>query len=323
MCGHCFFIDIVSRFESYPLKPIAILFSDDLLPENQHQDPALAIECNKQLEQIGPAFDKAGLTFEAVPWRSAAAVAERYSAALPLFVWDYFEGNEVAFAQAATEVSQKTVLLNPVEQLHWNANKRYLDDLSQSGASVIETIIVDRIEPEDIVQAFEQFGVDKLVIKPLVGGGAWRQVLLERGDPFPDRKQLPPAEAMIQAFQPSVIAEGEFSFLFFNGKFSHALVKRAARGDYRIQAIYGGTEEVYSPTNDEKISAARILQSLPTMPLYARVDLLRGGDGQLKLIELELIEPFLYLAYSGEADGINIGATRLANCLLDRLSECQ
>ena len=126
---------------------------------------------------------------------------------------------------------------------------------------------------------------------------------------------------MIQAFLPSVIEEGEYSFLYFGGSFSHALIKRPKKGGYRIQSLYGGTEETYTPSKQERVSARSVLNALTFTPLYARVDLLRGRDGKLKLIELEMLEPYLYLAHAEGEGGENKGAQKLATALEKRLAE--
>ena len=91
------------------------------------------------------------------------------------------------------------------------------------------------------------------------------------------------------------MAEGELSFIFIDGAICHALVKRAADGDYRIQSLYGGTEEVYQPTEDDLAAAQAVLEAVPfDTPLYGRIDMLRMEDGGLALMEAELIEPYLY-----------------------------
>ena len=107
---------------------------------------------------------------------------------------------------------------------------------------------------------------------------------------------------MIQPFIASIATEGEYSFLFVDGEFSHALVKRAKSGDYRIQEAYGGTSQAIDPTPDDRASAQAVLAALATPPLYARVDMVRGQAGELLLMELEVIEPFLF-----PKDGPHIG----------------
>jgi len=302
------------------MKKIAILASENMMPghPNERED---SFERDEEMGKLVPAFAAEGMEVSLLPWREAAAQAENYDAMLPLLVWDYYEGNEKAFTAEMAKVAAKTKLFNKFKTLRWNSNKSYLDELEHQGASVIPTLMVDRVTETGVARAFKELETDTLVIKPQVGGGAWRQVLYKQGDPFPSRDELPPEGAMIQAFLPSVVEEGEYSFLYFGGTFSHALIKRPKKGDYRIQSLYGGTEETYSPSKQERTSARSVLNALTFTPLYARVDLLRGRDGKLKLIELEMLEPYLYLAHAEGEGGDNQGAQKLAEALAKRLAE--
>jgi glutathione synthase/RimK-type ligase-like ATP-grasp enzyme len=298
---------------------IAILVSDNMMPgfEDTRED---IFELDEQMGKITPAFKAQGMTAELLRWREAASQSENFDAMLPLFVWDYFEGNEDAFLAEMAKAETKTKLFNRFDVLQWNATKTYLDELERQGAPVIRTLNVERVTERNVVAAFETLKTDTLVIKPQVGGGAWRQVLYKQGDPFPAKDELPPEAAMIQAFLPSVKTEGEYSFLYFGGQFSHAVNKRPKDGDYRIQSIYGGTEQPYTPTSQERETARQVLDTLEFTPLYARVDLLRGCDETLKLIELEMLEPYLYLPFAKGEDGDNEGAQKLAKALKKRLS---
>ena len=302
------------------MKKIAILASDNMMPG--HPDERIDFfERDEQMGKIIPAFAAHDMKVELIRWRAAAEKAAEYAAVLPLFVWDYFEGNEAAFIAEMAKVETKTRLLNTFKTLSWNSNKSYLDELENEGAPVISTITVDRVTETGVARAFKELETDIVVIKPQVGGGAWRQVLYKKGDPFPSGDELPPEGAMIQAFLPSVVEEGEYSFLYFGGEFSHGLIKRPKKGDYRIQSYYGGTEETYTPSSQERGSARAVLNALTFTPLYARVDLLRGRDGKLKLIELEMLEPYLYLAHAEGEAGDNKGAQKLAQAIAKRLAE--
>ena len=218
------------------------------------------------------------------------------------------------------KVDATTNLYNSIDIIKWNSKKSYLKELEKRGAPVIRTINANSASPINIAKAFETLSTDRLVIKPLIGAGAWRQVLYNKGDTFPNRELLPPGPTMIQPFLPSVREEGEYSLIFFGNDYSHALIKKPKSGDYRIQSLYGGTEETYSPTINEINEAQKILNTLPFEPLYARVDLLRGNDGELKLIELEMIEPYLYLSHSTGTETNNTGAQKLASALIKKLS---
>ena len=301
------------------MKKIAILASDNMLPGHA-EERANSFERDEEMGKITPAFAAQGMEAQLVPWREIGERASEFDAVLPLLVWDYFEGNEQAFLSQLARADALTHVFNDYKCVKWNARKSYLDELEGAGAPVIQTIVLDRVTEAGIAKAFETLKADKIVIKPQVGGGAWKQVLYTKGEPFPAKDALPPEEAMVQAFLPSVIAEGEYSFLYFGGQFSHGLIKRAKKGDYRIQSIYGGTEESYDPTQAERNTARAVLDALDFTPLYARVDLLRGLDGTLKLIELEMIEPYLYLSHADGEGGDNKGAQKLAAALAKRLA---
>ena len=299
-------------------KKIALLASGNLIPGHPdlRED---SFELEEEMGKLVPAFAVHGMELVLVNWRDAAARADEFDAMLPLLVWDYFENNEEEFFAEMAKACQKSELFNRFDVLQWNANKSYLEELGHRGASIIPAVAVDKVSEGRVMRAMDKFGTDKVVIKPDVGGGAWRQVLYTRGAPFPSMEELPPNGALIQPFLKSVEEEGEYSFLYFGGGFSHGLLKRAKEGDYRIQSIYGGREEAYTPTSAERAQARAVLDVLDFTPLYARVDFLRGDDGRLLLIELEMIEPYLYLPFSDGEAGDNKGAQKLAKALAKKL----
>ena len=297
---------------------IALLISDNLLPHLKETRPD-RFELLEEMEKLSPALAAQGMELVEVRWREIAERAGEFAAILPLMVWDYFEGNEAAFLSAIAKAEAITPVFNSFDIIKWNADKAYLDELEARGAPVIPTSTVERVTESNIARAFEELETDMLVIKPRVGGGAWRQVLYKKGDPFPASNDLPPEGALIQAFLPSVQAEGEYSFLYFGGRFSHAVRKTPKSGEYRIQSSYGGLEETYAPSQAEKNNAQYILDALDFTPLYARVDLLRGNDNQLKLIELELIEPYLYFPHAHGEGGENEGAQKFTAALKAKL----
>ena len=122
--------------------------------------------------------------------------------------------------------------------------------------------------------------------------------------------------AMIQPFLPAIQREGELSFIFVDGQFSHALVKRASVGDYRIQTLYGGTEIALDPSPADRTQAQGVMAMLPfaQSPLYARIDMVRLESGPPALIEAELIEPYLY-PLQGPAFGAKLAAGVLTKVL--------
>lgn len=265
---------------------LAYLAARETLPGPARRDDAF--EHDQMMGALKPAAAAAGTTIEAVAWDAAVAWST-YDAAIIGTTWDYHARPE-AFLAALDDISKACPLFNPVALVGWNLDKRYLRDLAARGIPSIETIWADIVDETTVAEAFDRLQTDDLVLKRQIGAGAHGQVRLGPHDPVPD---LPHA-MMIQPFLPSITTEGELSFIFVDGELSHALRKRAAAGDYRIQSLYGGTEMPFAPTDADHAAAKAVVDVLEEPPLYARVDLIRAPDGALRLMELELIEPFLY-----------------------------
>ncbi|MBR9825037.1 MAG: hypothetical protein GYB36_04435 [Alphaproteobacteria bacterium] len=250
-------------------------------------------EHDLEWDAIQPACLEAGLQLEARIWDSPDFDPALYDAVVIGTTWDYMEKPD-QFGGVLAECAARSRLLNPLPTVMWNKRKTYLRDLAERGAPMIPTVWADKADQPSIEAAFDDLQCSDIVVKPVMGAGAWRQARIKQGKDLPSPDQLPPAEAMIQPFLPSVAEEGEYAFLFFNREFSHCALKRPAAGDYRVQSEYGGSETIHDPSEEELALAKAVLDSVEGDLLYARVDMLRGLDGKLALIELELIEPYLY-----------------------------
>jgi glutathione synthase/RimK-type ligase-like ATP-grasp enzyme len=255
---------------------------------------------------------RAGLT--GVDWRAPLDELAGFDLAYLGTPWDYTEAKDEFLARLEALEAVGVTVCNPVEVIRWNSDKLYLRELDAGGAVSIPTLWPESAGPDDVRSAFGQLGCDRLVVKRRVGAGAIGQ------DSF--SRDVPPAAdwridqpAMFQPFLPAIQREGELSFIFVDGVFSHALVKSAAAGDYRIQSLYGGTETPLDPAPADRAAAEAIMALLPfeEPPLYARIDMVRLEDGRLAVIEAELIEPYLY-----PLQGPDFGK-RLAEAILRRL----
>ena len=159
-----------------------------------------------------------------------------------------------------------------------------------------------------LTRARAEYG-DELVIKPPVSAAADGTHLLQPNDPLPQASRG--RAMMIQPFLPSVAAEGEYSIMLFGGHFSHAIVKRPKAGDYRVQPHLGGTEEPCAPPPGAIELAKAALAAAPAEAAYARVDMVRDLSGELAIIELELIEPSLWLQHAPD------GGASFARVIMD------
>jgi glutathione synthase/RimK-type ligase-like ATP-grasp enzyme len=274
------------------MKHVAFLSAACMLKDNPEARKDYW-EYDLEITALAPACRAAGIELETRIWDDPEFDASQYDAAVIGTCWDYMQKPE-AFEAALQAIAGKTRLLNPFETFRWNQRKTYLKDLAARGAPMIPTLWADRADAATITAAFDALGSDDIVVKPVLGGGAWRQARIRRGEALPAAENLPIAECMIQPFLPAVSKEGEYAFLFFGREFSHCARKVPAKGDYRVQSEFGGHEEIHVPSGEELALASAVLACVEGDLLYARVDMLRGLDGQLALIELELIEPYLY-----------------------------
>ena len=157
------------------------------------------------------------------------------------------------------------------------------------------------------------FDCEAIVAKRQIGAGAEGQSIHHRGKIAPDWSMAHPA--MLQPFLPQIAGDGEYSFLFVDGQFSHALRKIPAAGDYRVQSLYGGTEEPVSAANADLVRAQAVVDAIPfEPPLYTRIDMVRGEGSRLLRMEAELIEPYLY-----PEQGPELGP-RLAKAIAKRIA---
>jgi len=267
-----------------------------------------AFEHDYMMDALRAPFAKKGLDLIDVDWADPTQNWADYGAAIIGTTWDYWDHADQFLATLDT-IEAQTQLHNPAALVRWNAHKHYLEDLQQKGARLIPTLWIDRVDQTAFDAAFTELGSDDLVFKRQVGAGAAGQYRLSPGDTLPDM----PHPMMVQPFLNRIQTEGEYSFIFIGGAFCHALLKQAKAGDYRIQSSYGGFETPVTPTPEDLADAQAVLNTLDEMPLYARVDMLRDADGRLLLMELELIEPYLY-----PVEGPNLGPM-MANALAEKL----
>lgn len=210
------------------MRPIAFLISADMISTNPsaREDQ---YEFELEFSELAPACASAGFELAPVIWDSAFD-AEAWDAFIIGTAWDYAP-RRAEFLDALKRIEAARPVLNPHDVAVWNSDKRYLKDLAAAGAPVIKTLWTGRADAASIETAFETLQTDEIVVKPVTGACAWRQARIRRGDRLPPSAELPPAEAMIQPFLPAVAEEGEYSFLFFGGEFSHAALKRPRPGD--------------------------------------------------------------------------------------------
>jgi glutathione synthase/RimK-type ligase-like ATP-grasp enzyme len=241
-----------------------------------------------------------GVRVEGVIWDSPSVAWEQYDALVIRSCWDYHERpNE--FEQWLERMEALGVAVwNPPPLIRWNMDKHYLAELEGRGVKTVPTIWLEQGSPYSLSELVAEHGWEEIVVKPSVsssGAHTWRTQTAELSTRETDfRALIFERDVMVQPFIPELQRDGEWSFVFFEGEYSHAVRKRARDGEFRVQREHGGSAEAEAPRGSLVEEAGRILSLVPDRWLYARVDGCERA-GALMLTELEVLEPSLFLSY--------------------------
>ena len=274
--------------------------ADVLILVPARDEPRFADSWTPLFERLAAPLRRHGLSVAAQPWTDPVAT-DTARLVMPSLAWGYHHRQADWFAQLAALEAAGVRMVNPPAVLRWNATKSYLVELAKRGAPVVPTHAHDRLTPDRVQAAFEAFGVDEVVVKPQVSAGSHATIRVRRHGSLDGG---PTGPALIQPFLPAVGEEGELSLFYFDGTFSHAVAKVAVAGDFRVQPQFGGRVSEIAPEPEALRAAEMVLEAAGAPLTYARVDLIRGLEHTPQLMELELIEPDLFLEHAhdgGEA----------------------
>jgi len=229
-------------------------------------------------------------------WNDTSVDWNSFDTLLVRSVWDYHLFPDQFVAWLSTVESMGLPVWNPVPVLRWNAHKFYLEDLANKNLPIAPTLFF-RKGQSDALSQIDARGWQQFVVKPAISASAYRTVAVDRDNPrslhaLVEASQY--GDFLVQPFVPEISRDGELSLIFFNQQFSHAALKRPAAGEFRVQAEHGGHEVRFQPDEQTIREASAILEHAAGETLYARVDGFRK-DGAFQLMELELIEPDLFL----------------------------
>jgi len=238
------------------------------------------------------ALRQRGATVDPVEWTSDADFAA-YDLVLPLIGWGYHQ--QFTRWQAVLDRFERDNIriANPVPVLRWNGDKSYLAELHSKGVSTVPSLAFEALDESALERAREAFDSAELVVKPLVSASAHGTFRVGPGDAFPE--QVRGWRMLVQPWLKDIVNSGEYSLIFFGGEFSHAVSKVPRPGEFRVQPEYGGIIGPCAPPPGSVELGKAALAASPAATTYARVDIVVGNDGQLQVIELELIEPALFM----------------------------
>ncbi|OOG51277.1 hypothetical protein [Rhodanobacter sp. C01] len=267
---------------------------------------------------LAASLERLGLEPIVCVWNDPDVDWSAFDAVLIRTIWDYFK-HHAAFLAWLDRLDRLGIpTINDSALLRWNSDKRYLLELAERDVGIIPTQLASAHELGDVLSTMP---AQQVVIKPAISGGAWHTLRGTAGDEnFAQALTRLPRDHdyLVQPFVPEIVSDGEWSLLYFGGEFSHAVIKRPAAGDYRVQGEYGGSADPIVPSAATLAAAERALAAVAKIghgdQAYVRVDGVICG-GRFLIMELELIEPFLHLA------GYPAAAERLAQLVAAQLKE--
>lgn len=263
-----------------------------------------------------PHLAAANIETEIVDWRLFGSDFTKFDLIVLRSCWDYHL-RAAEFIGWLQQVAHTTPVLNSVNTVLWNHNKFYLREVEALGIEIAPTVFVSHAKALDTEQATVR-SWQKIVVKPAISASAHNTRLMD-GATF--SKESKPVQRMqgqpflVQQFIPEIQKQGEISFVYIDGRFSHAALKMPAAGDFRVQQEHGGSAKLFHPSLALLDQTNRIAAAVPQVrdSLYCRIDAV-ARNGKLVLMELELIEPELFLGLSEGA------AERFAEAIIRRLS---
>ncbi len=218
--------------------------------------------------------------------------------------WDYFERFK-EFFNWLDLINTKTRLINSFNLINWNIDKHYLQDLQNNGVSIVDTYFIETGDERILKNIYDTCGWKNAILKPAIAGAARHTYRLDRSninahqDIF--NKLIKEEALLLQPFQESILTKGEVSYMVFGGKFSHAILKQAKAGDFRVQDDFGGSVHDYKVTKAEIEFCENVIAACPELPIYARVDAMWDEQNNFLVSEVEMIEPELWLRNRPEA----------------------
>ena len=286
--------------ESDPIFPVDVA----LLTDHRYE-ASIADESDWYLRNIldddrllQKALESKGLSSFRVDWARTDVDWSQFGCAVFRTTWDYYQ-RPIEFSHWLSQTSHQTRFCNQLSTVLWNMDKHYLKDIEKKGIPVVPCRFLERGSSMTLHDVMDETGWVEAIIKPCISGAARHTYRVNResvASISPVVSNLLTCESLIfQPFEKEILSQGEDTLMLFGGRFTHAVRKKAKAGDFRVQDDHGGTVHPYTPSPEQIDLAERAIAVCNPPPAYGRVDMVNDNQGQLAIMELELIEPELWL----------------------------
>ncbi|NQZ80051.1 MAG: hypothetical protein HRT52_03450 [Colwellia sp.] len=259
-----------------------------------------------------------GWQTQLISWREQQVNWNDYDAVIIRSPWDY-QDDAKGFLKVLAAIEQSSAHLeNSLAIVRWNIDKIYLQELTKKQVKIVPTLWQEGFCEDRLTTYFTHFDVEQIILKPRISANADNTFWLHKHNYQEHLAELKLAFSarafMVQPFMESILNEGEYSLFYFNGQYSHAILKIPKNNDFRVQEEHGGRLISVEPENKLIIQAEKTLVALAEVPLYARLDFVRYQQS-FALMEAELIEPSLYFNMDKNS------AARFANAFVQRIAQ--
>ena len=275
--------DVVILTESRYLNPEVI---DDYIQNVLTEDGLIL----KELKKLGLKATRKDWDDKHFNWSEAKILLIRST-------WDYFHRFK-EFKKWIEKVKSDSLLINTYEQVNWNFDKHYLKDLKKENINIPSSIFIKKGSDISLQEHMKKNKWDCIVVKPTISGaGRYTYKVDENNIEKINNTYLElikEEDFIIQEFQKNIVSKGEVAVVLIDGEFTHAILKLAKKGDFRVQDDFGGTIHDYEPNQEMIEFAQKSIKSLNPTPVYARVDIIWDNENKMAVSELELIEPELW-----------------------------
>ncbi|MBY0589503.1 hypothetical protein K2X85_20195 [bacterium] len=268
---------------------IALVTSKDWPALHPEEQPLIELLLQHRIQAEPTIWDDS-----AVDWKCFDAIVIRST-------WDYHLHADRFHIWLDRLERSGVPVWNPISLLRMSAEKTYLADIARAGFDTVPSIFISQDEPIEINELFSDLRCEEAVLKPTVAASGLRARRVSRCDRHHGhhlRELLSYGDVMAQPFLPRVRESGEWSLVYLGGSFSHGVLKRPARDDFRVQEELGGTTMAAQPSAAIRKTCDRLIDWLGAPTLYARIDGFPDPDAGILLSEVELVEPLLFLSHA-------------------------
>jgi len=300
------------RKDSQTLKADVALLTDHRFMHTPEADDWYLQNIMKDDFHLQQALTERGITSVRLDWADPTVDWGSFKCLVFRTTWDYYN-RAAEFSAWLDKVAKQTKLCNPLEIIRWNMDKHYLADLEKQGIPIVPSVFLEAGSGIIFSDVMKEKGWHEAVIKPCIAGGARLTYRLNFENAAEIQKNLSEwleKEAFIlQPFMHQILEQGEDTLMVMNGVYTHAIKKRAKQGDFRVQDDYGGSVHHLDPKPEQIKLAEEAMAACGQTLAYGRVDMVQDETGHWQIMELEVIEPELWIRYHPEsaqafADGI-------------------